>query len=272
MNLTERERAKLDDFELIYRQGRLPVMQAIERRTCGCAYGATSWTTRDEADLIAAALGLGLGLELLDIGAGSGWPGLYLVAKSGCGVTLTDLPASGLEIALERAAREGLADRCRTVRADAARLPFADASFDVINQSDVLCCLVEKRKVLGECRRVIRPGRRMSCSLIHVPPGLDPVDHARAVETAPDFVEAEAEYPELFSETGWGILERHDLTEAFTACCRERLRAEEELRAELEPVLGAAEVDRYHARLRRRIAVMDRGHMKRELFVLEAAA
>lgn len=270
MSLTAREKAKLDDFEGIYLQSRLPVMQQIERRICGCAYGATSWATRAEADLIAAALGLGPGVELLEIGAGSGWPGLYLAARSGCGVTLTDLPESGLEIALERAARDGLADRCRVVRADGASLPFPDASFDVLNQSDVLCCLVEKRKVLAECRRVIEPGGRMACSLIHVPRGLAPDDHARAVETAPDFVEAEAPYPVLFAETGWAIAERHDLTAAFAESCREKLQAEAELRAELEPVVGAGELARHHARMRRRIAVLERGHMKRELFLLEA--
>lgn len=271
MSLTAREKAKLDDFELIYRQAQLPVMQAIERRICGCAYGATSWATRDEAGLIAAALELGPGVALLEIGAGAGWPALYLAATSGCEVTLTDLPESGLEIARERATREGLAGRCHVVRADAARLPFADAGFDAINQSDVLCCLVEKRTVLEECRRVIRAGGRMACSLIHVPPGLAPADRARAVETAPDFVEAEAEYPVLFAGSGWAIRARHDLTAAFAACCREKLRAEAELRPELEPVVGAAELDRHDARMAGRIAVLERGHLKRELFVLEAA-
>jgi len=268
--LSAREKAKLDDFEVIYRQGQLPVMQAIERSICGCSYGATSWATRDEADLIVAELGLGPGIRLLEIGAGSGWPALYLAEKSGCDVTLTDLPLSGLKIARERAIRDGLGDRCRTVRADAARLPFGDASFEAINQSDVLCCLVEKRAVLLECRRVIQAGSRMACSLIHVPPGLAPEDHARALETAPDFVEAEAAYPLLFAATGWEILERYDLTETFARCCREKLRLEGELRTALEPIVGAVELDRHRARILRRIAVVERGHLKRELFILGA--
>lgn len=270
MSLSAREKARRDDFDAIYRQGQLLVRRAIERRICGCTYGATSWATRDEADFIGAALGLGPEVGLLEVGAGSGWPALYLGMKSGCDVTLTDLPVTGLEIALERAARDGIAARCHAVIADASRLPFPDARFDVINQSDVLCCLVQKDKVLSECRRVIRPGGRMACSLMHVPPGLDSDDHARAVETAPDFVEAEAEYPVLFAATRWATLERHDLTEAFTQSCRKKLRAEEELRADLDRVVGAGELERHHARMNRRIAVLERGHLKRELFVLEA--
>ena len=110
----------------------------------------------------------------------------------------------------------------------------------------------------------------MACSLIHVPPGLDSDDHARAVETAPDFVEAEAEYPVLFAATRWAVLERHDLTEAFTQSCTEKLRAEENLRADLERIVGADELERHRARMSRRIAVLEQGHLKRELFILEA--
>jgi ubiquinone/menaquinone biosynthesis C-methylase UbiE len=272
MSLSAREKAKLDSFDAIYQQGQLPVMRAIERRICGCAYGATSWATRDEADLIVAALGLAPAVELLEVGAGSGWPALYFAVKSGCDVTLTDLPLSGLTIALKRAVCDGIDTHCRVVAADGAWLPFSDASFDVVNQSDVLCCLVQKEDVLRECRRVIRPGRRMACSLIHVPVGLGAEDHARAVETAPDFVEAEPAYPALFEASGWAIVERHDLTEAFTQTCREKLRAEEKFRADLERVVGAVELERQFARMRRRIAVLERGHLKRELFFLKAVS
>lgn len=271
MSLSDRERAKLDDFEAIYRNAQLPVMRNIERRICGCAYGATSWATQDEADLIAAALKLEPHVELLEIGAGSGWPALYFARKSGCKVTLTDLPVTGLEIARDRAARDGIAAKCRTLVADAAQLPFPDMTFEVVNQSDVLCCLLQKRETLRECRRVIRTGGRMACSLIYVPPGLGEQDHAHAVETAPDFVEAEAEYPFLFEATGWMISERHDRTEAFHESCREKLRAEADLRTELEPVIGREEFEHHQVRIAQRIAVLERGHLKRELFILEAA-
>jgi ubiquinone/menaquinone biosynthesis C-methylase UbiE len=271
MSLTAAERAKRDDFELQYRQGRLPAVQAVERAVCGCAYGGTSWATRAEANRTAAALGLGRGVSLLEIGAGSGWPALYLARESGCDVTLVDLPPGGLQIALERAQRDGLTGGCRAVVADAAELPFASASFDAINHSDVLCCLVRKRDVLAECRRVLRPGGRMVFSVIYVAPGLAPGDHARAVETAPEFVESDTGYPELLAETGWAIREREDLTEAFRNSCTAKIRAEEARRAELEPLASAAEFDARQARMRRRIAVLEQGHLKRELFVVAPA-
>ncbi len=270
MSLTLKELAKRDDFDAQYRQGQLPVVQAVERAVCGCDYGGTSWATRDEADQIAAALELAPGVRLLEIGAGSGWPALYLAGNSGCDVTLTDLPLDGLRIAAGRAARDRLAGTCLAVVADAAHLPFREDGFDVINHSDVLCCLVQKREVLAECLRVVRPGGRMAFSVIYIRSGLSAADHARAVETAPEFAESDADYPTLLSETGWAIRQRHDLTAEFMANCIRKLRAEEELRADLEPLLSA-DFDERQARMRRRIAVLDQGHLRRELFFVEPA-
>lgn len=272
MTLTARERAKREEFDLQYRRGLLPAMQAIERAVCGCDYGGTSWTTRAEADWIATALGLRAGVALLEIGAGSGWPALYLADASGCDVVLTDVPVEGLGTARERAARDALSDRCLAMCADAAHLPLEDDSFNVINHSDVLCCLVEKRKVLSECLRVLRPDGRMAFSVIYIPSGLPPEDHSRALETAPEFVEADADYPTLLAETGWALLERADLTETFMESCQRTLRHEAERRPELEPQLGRAELEARQDKFRRRVPVLERGHLCRELYLVAPAA
>lgn len=269
MGLTARELAKRDDFGLQYRLGQNPVMQAVERAVCGCDYGSTAWTTIEEADQIAAVLELRPGLMLLEIGAGSGWPSLYLAQGSGCDVTLTDLPLNALQIAVARAARNEPSGTCLAAVADAARLPFHDESFDVVNHSDVLCCLVQKREVLAECRRVIRPGGRMAFSVIYIPPGLPPQDHARALETAPEFVESDMDYATLIAIAGWTMLERRDLTASFMQSCRQWMSIEAERRAELLPLIGPADFDARQARLRSRLPILERGHLRRELFVVQ---
>lgn len=124
---------------------------------------------------------------------------------------------------MERAARDGIPGGCQAGATDAAHLPIRDGHFDAINHSDVLCYLVQKREVLAECRRVIRPGGRMAFSVIYIVPGLSPVDHAAAIATAPAFAKSDKSYPALIVETGWTIRERHDLTSAFMAICRKKV-------------------------------------------------
>ena len=135
----------------------------------------------------------------------------------------------------------------------------------------MLCCLTQKRAVLAECRRVIRHGGRMAFSVIYIAEGLSSRDHAEAADTAPEFTETDASYPELIAATGWAIRARHDLTDAFAANCREKLRAEQALRADLEPLSSPAEFDAAHARMQRRIAALERCHLRRELFVVDPA-
>src|SRR4030081_3613023 len=101
-------------FARDYELGRSAAVRDLERSVLGCDYGGTSWTTRREAGRIAALLELRPGVRLLDVGAGAGWPGLYLAQVTGCDVVLADLPVVGLQIALERAAAAGFRGRCKS--------------------------------------------------------------------------------------------------------------------------------------------------------------
>lgn len=243
-----------------------PVL-AVERSVCGCDYGATSWATRDEVDSLIAKLALRPGVRLLDVGAGTGWPAIYLARESGCDVTLTDVPFGGLRVAAERAAAENLAGDCRVAAADGASLPFADASFDAISHSDVLCCLPDKRGVLKACRRVVAPGGRMVFSVIYITPGLSVAAYERAVEAGPPFVEMESDYRSLLGRTGWEILETVDMTRQFTASINDTINAMEAERDSLEAAHGKAEFADRRARLRMKQAAMANDLLRREIFV-----
>jgi hypothetical protein len=59
-------------FTRDYELGRSPAVRDLERSVLGCDYGATSWTTRDEAGTVADLLGLRPSMRLLDVGAGAG--------------------------------------------------------------------------------------------------------------------------------------------------------------------------------------------------------
>ncbi len=241
MQRTPEELAQTQRLENTYAKSQSPVMLAIERRVCGCDYGGNSWTTRTEADGLIAALELRRGSRLLDLGAGSGWPALYMAKKSGCSVTLVDLPANGLRIAKERATKDRITQQVTTEIADAAQLSFPDSSFDAISHSDLLCCLRRKRSVLAACRRTIRTDGRMAFTVISVSPGLPVEQRRRAVENGPEFIESDARYSDLLEQTGWKITNCKDITAAYAASCKRQLEADEAHTEKLVTFIGKDE-------------------------------
>lgn len=126
-------------FSQRYGEQRGDVVRAIELAVIGGDWGANGYTTIAQADQLAETLDLGTGSLVLDIGAGRGWPGLYLAATTGCSVVLTDVPVEGLVSALERGRLEGLGDRTWSINASARDLPFAPKTFDAVVHTDVLC-------------------------------------------------------------------------------------------------------------------------------------
>lgn len=137
--VTPKELEARDRFAGRYREERVDVVQEIERRVIGAEWGANGYTTIAQADGLADRLGLRAGDLLLDVGAGRGWPGLYLAATTGCSVVLTDLPLEGLTVAATRIQTEHLEERAWCVNANARDLPFRAASLDAVVHTDVLC-------------------------------------------------------------------------------------------------------------------------------------
>lgn len=112
--------------------------KAVEREAIGANVGANGYTTLAQADLLARHLELGPDGSLLDIGSGRGWPAVHLAASTGCRAVLLDLPPPALAIALERAGKQGLADRVSVIRGSATHFPFAARSFDALSHTDTL--------------------------------------------------------------------------------------------------------------------------------------
>jgi len=263
-----REEQELSEhFANEYRLAQAPVMLDLEQAVCGCDYGGTSWTTRDEAEQMGRFMDLGEGGRLLEIGAGSGWPAIYLAAKTGCDAVLADIPHEALRIAADRLANEPVDGEIFLSVADGACLPFKAALFDAISHSDVLCCLAPKRDVLTECRRVIRRDGRMAFSVISISPSLSRTDYARAVESGPPFVEAECEYPQLLEQTCWKIIDQIDVSAKYEDTGRRHNREVEARADKMSELLGEAEFEELLAKRLRNIEAVAEGIVRRDLFV-----
>lgn len=270
MHLSEAEKEQRTRFGQSYRRNLSPVMLRIEKSVCGCNYGGTSWATRREIDEISEKLALRPGQRLLDLGAGSGWPGLYLAASSGCDIALVDLPAEGLVIAAARARADRLRGVCDIAAADGRALPYGDKRFDAITHSDVLCCLPGKQAVLAECRRTIADGGSMIFSVITVAPDLSESDRARAIEIGPPYVASAIGYAEMFERTGWETVETVKLSAQYLNSAETFLKVDLENRADLAVLLGEED---YQQRLqydRDLIDAITRGILRRDLHWLRA--
>jgi SAM-dependent methyltransferase len=135
----DRQTALIARFSDKYRDGQTALCREIERSVFGCVYGATSWTTKDEAETVAAKLELGPDTRLLDVGAGTGWPSIYWAVETGCHATCLDLPFEGLQVLRRRAEQDGVPERVAAVGGDGVALPFGASSFDAVFHSDVFC-------------------------------------------------------------------------------------------------------------------------------------
>ncbi|HET6829755.1 MAG TPA: class I SAM-dependent methyltransferase [Solirubrobacterales bacterium] len=93
----------------------------------------------------------------LEIGAGTGYFSLNLLGAGRVGsVTATDI-APGMLRALDANAAE-LGLEVETVVTDAERLPFSDASFDLVLGHAVLHHIPDLDRAAGEFHRVLKPG------------------------------------------------------------------------------------------------------------------
>ncbi len=133
-----RQQEIVDRFSAVYARPQTKAELAMEMEVFGASEGVRGYTTIAQADALAERLALRPGMRLLDIGAGRGWPGLYLARTTGCQVVVTDLPPAALHNGMERARRNRLGERCSFLVASGTHLPFRRQVFDAIVHTDVL--------------------------------------------------------------------------------------------------------------------------------------
>jgi SAM-dependent methyltransferase len=118
------------------------------------------WWNSDFLELMGKRLSLDRVQDVLDVGCGVGHWGQLLanIIPGSARVQGVDRDPLWVEKAAERAASRGLADRFNYQRAVAEKLPFADASFDLVTCQTLLIHMPDPGAVLDEMVRVARPG------------------------------------------------------------------------------------------------------------------
>lgn len=136
-------------------------LAAVRAETFGRDIGQNSWITVDEYERFLAWLELAPGACVLEVACGSGGPARHLAEHARCSVVGIDVHAQGVETATRLSRASSAADRLRFQVADVDRpLPFEDGAFDAIVCIDAVNHFAHRAHVLGEWRRVLRPGGR----------------------------------------------------------------------------------------------------------------
>lgn len=118
-------------------------------------YGRGDWFT-----WLSSQIHWPLGARVLEVGCGPGWFWEAAAPRlpSSMQITLTDLSEGMVAAASQRVSAANPGWRVGAWRADAADLPFADESFDVVLASHMLYHVPEPAQAIGEIARVLTPG------------------------------------------------------------------------------------------------------------------
>jgi SAM-dependent methyltransferase len=128
-----------------------------DRRFVWCPEGL------DEED--ARLLGEVAGRRVLEVGCGAGQCGRWLITQ---GAWVVGLELSAQQLRHSRRLDTSTGTALPTVQADAGRVPFADASFDLACSAfGALPFVADATTVLREVGRVLRPGGRFAFSVSH---------------------------------------------------------------------------------------------------------
>lgn len=181
-------------------------------------------------------LGLNADMRVLDVGSGLGGPARFVAQTYGCHVTGIDLTPEFVEVANALARRVGLDKRVNYVCGSAIGTPFPPASFDAAYMLHVGMNIEDKAKLMGEVRRVLKPGAVFGVYDVMRTGDGDlafPVPWARSMKTS--FVVRPGAYRRRLDCAGFDITHERDRGEFAVEFFRE-LRAR--LAAKGTPPLG----------------------------------
>jgi ubiquinone/menaquinone biosynthesis C-methylase UbiE len=137
------------------RKHKVPEMEGRQARWYAKNRGTEAQLKQYRRQAAEVAAGLAAGAEILEVAPGPGFFAVEL-AKLGFRVTGLDISHTMVEIALEEAARAGMAVDFR--QGDVTTAPFADESFDFLVCQAAFKNFRQPVTALNEMHRVLRPG------------------------------------------------------------------------------------------------------------------
>jgi len=246
----------VDLYNNIYGHFSSDVEAAVRHAAFGEDIGQSSWMTAAEWLQFADRAQVRADSHVLEVGSGSGGPGVYLAASRGCSVTGVDINEHGVQNGRQLAAARGLGDRVTFQTVDASRpLPFPDATFDAVLSNDAMCHISNRQQVLEDWHRVLRPGGRMLFTDAMIITGLVSQEEIATRSSIGFYLFLPpGENERLIGRAGFTLLVSEDLTPAAEAIARRWHQA----RAQHQQALTEREGEANFAGLQKFLACVQR--------------
>jgi SAM-dependent methyltransferase len=248
------------------------VHERVRLETYGQDLGQTSWMTAGECREFLGWLGVKDGDQVLDVACGAGNVALFIATTSGATVLGIDINENGLATARESAGRAGRQGQVRFQRADAdLELPFPDGSFDAIICIDAASHFRDRRRLLADWRRVLKPKGRLLYTDPLVVSGQLTREEMVARSSLIDFFvfTAIGANERFIAEAGLKLLRHEDHTQAIVQVSRRWLDARQRWRDELVAAEGEAAYEGLQRFLEMANRLPSEGRLTRHVFMAE---
>lgn len=117
-----------------------------------------------EEPVMLSLLGEIVGKDVLDAACGTG---RWALRMAGLGARVWGMDATAAMLAIAQAKQENCSHKADFLQGDVTKLPFADASFDLVTCALALSHVADLKSAISEFARVLRPGGRVLISDFH---------------------------------------------------------------------------------------------------------
>ena len=184
--------------------------------------------------------------HVLDLCCGLGGPARYLAYHHGCRVTGVDMNTDRLAGAVRLTERTKLQDRVLFHHANALQTGLADETFDVIVSQEAFCHIPDKKTLIAECVRLLKPGGRIVYTDILARNSMTNEIRSR-LESEMAFSELSTleQYCHLLEEKGCQVGEVEDLSDDWAQILIDRLAMYRSLKEQTVSSFGLAHFQKW---------------------------
>jgi sarcosine/dimethylglycine N-methyltransferase len=184
--------------------------------------------------------------HVLDLCCGLGGPARYLAYHHGCRVTGVDMNTDRLAGAVRLTERTKLQDRVLFHHANALQTGLADETFDVIVSQEAFCHIPNKKTLIAECVRLLKPGGRIVYTDILARNSMTNEIRSR-LENEMAFSELSTleQYCHLLEEKSCPVVEVEDLSDDWAQILIDRLAMYRSLKEQTVSSFGLAHFQKW---------------------------